>query len=77
MVAYWNKHDLVRIEKRFNEIKVHYERLDVESIKQVTDPEGQVVLEERYLCYVKWQSLCEHHHNVKTMTDDRYVEYHF
>lgn len=24
-----------------------------------------------------WQSLCEHHHNVKTMTEDRYVEYRF
>lgn len=24
-----------------------------------------------------WQPLCEHHHNVKTMTEDRYVEYKF
>ena len=24
-----------------------------------------------------WQPLCEHHHNVKTMTEDRYVEYRF
>lgn len=24
-----------------------------------------------------WQSLCEHHHNVKTMTEDRDVEYKF
>ena len=24
-----------------------------------------------------WQSLCEHHHNVKTMTEDRNVEYKF
>ena len=29
----------------------------VESIKQVTDPEGQVVLEERYLCYAKWEDI--------------------
>ena len=29
----------------------------VESIKQVTDPEGQVVLEERYLCYAKWDTM--------------------
>ena len=28
MVAYWYKHDLIRIEKRLNEIGVHYERLD-------------------------------------------------
>ena len=24
-----------------------------------------------------WQPLCEHHHNVKTMTEDRYEEYKF
>lgn len=24
-----------------------------------------------------WQPLCEHHHNVKTMTEDKYVEYRF
>ena len=24
-----------------------------------------------------WQPLCEHHHNVKTMTEDRNVEYKF
>ena len=24
-----------------------------------------------------WQPLCEHHHNVKTMTEDRYKEYKF
>ena len=24
-----------------------------------------------------WQPLCEHHHNVKTMTENRYVEYKF
>ena len=24
-----------------------------------------------------WQPLCEHHHNVKTMTEDRDVEYRF
>lgn len=24
-----------------------------------------------------WQPLCEHHHNVKTMTEDRYKEYRF
>ena len=29
----------------------------VESIKQVTDPEGQVVLEERYLCDTKWEDI--------------------
>lgn len=26
-------------------------------IKMVTDPEGQVVLEERYLCYAKWEDI--------------------
>lgn len=29
----------------------------VDSIKMVTDPEGQVVLEERYLCYTKWEDI--------------------
>ena len=24
-----------------------------------------------------WQPLCEHHHNVKTMTEDRFKEYRF
>ena len=24
-----------------------------------------------------WQPLCEHHHNVKTKTEDLYEEYHF
>lgn len=29
----------------------------VDSIKMVTDPEGQVVLEEKYLCYAKWEDI--------------------
>ena len=24
-----------------------------------------------------WQPLCKHHHDVKTMTEDRYQEYHY
>lgn len=24
-----------------------------------------------------WQALCKHHHDVKTMTTDRYQEYHY
>lgn len=24
---------------------------------RITDPEGQVVLEERYLCYAKWEDI--------------------
>ena len=35
MVAYWYKHDLVRIEKRLNEMKIYYEKLDSDaSIKK-------------------------------------------
>lgn len=32
------------------------------------------------ICFLhrsNWQPLCEHHHNVKTMTEDRFKEYRF
>ena len=29
MVAYWYKHDLVRIEKRLNEMKIYYENSNI------------------------------------------------
>lgn len=35
------------------------------------------VIKEHFWDRGNWQPLCEHHHNVKTMTEDRYVEYKF
>ena len=45
MVAYWYKHDLVRIEKRLNEMKIYYEKLDSDaSIKKWNNGDLPVVL---------------------------------
>lgn len=45
MVAYWYKHDLVRIEKRLNEMKIYYEKLDSDaSIKKWNNGDLPVAL---------------------------------
>ena len=45
MVAYWYKHDLVRMEKRLNEMKIYYEKLDSDaSIKKWNNGDLPVAL---------------------------------